>query len=241
MANIRWQEQPFTVDVLGNDVNVFYYGNYGGPDYPDTSALVTKKNGGLLSENQLEKKGLAAVSTLDFFFYEHDVRSNRADTVEEQAGADIKLLKSLTYRDTSYSSDPEDLLYDAIASFGMIGSLIINDSLELVSPKLLLDALTDAVNDLLAGMEGLAHENPIELAAILAGLFNEPFGTELFDFTFPDIGPNPELTEFRVVNAEAAAINEGDPSPYSVASDEYQLVQADPVALTFDLGLLLAA
>jgi hypothetical protein len=244
MANIKWQEQPFTVDVLGNDVNVFYYGNYGGPAYPDSSELVTKPNGRPLSEKQLSKTDLPAVDKADFFFYVHDVQSSQADTVQEQAAADVTLLKSLTYQDASYSSDPEAVLYDAITSFGMIGSLILNDSLGAASPKLLERALTDAVNDLTAGVQGLAQENPVELATIVAGLFNEPVGsTELtFDFTFPNIGAIPEATEFLVVNAVAEAINEpGDPSPYDFLSDDYQLaLHFNPVNSTFDLDLLSA-
>jgi hypothetical protein len=240
MANINWESGSpfFTEIVLGNEVNVFYYGNYGGPGYPDASELVTKKNGDPLSQNQLEKKGLAAVDTEDYFFYVHDVESLQANTVEEQALADIHLIKSLTYNDASYSSDPEALLYDAIATFGMIGSLLLSDSLDLISPTLLINAITDAVNDLAAGIEGLATENPAELTAILAGLFNDPpESTEFtFDFTFPDIGSNPELTEFLVVNAVAAAINEpGDPAAYNFFSDDYQLVLN---VNTFDLDLL---
>jgi hypothetical protein len=41
MTYIKWQEEPFTVDVFGQELSFFYYGNYGGPDYPDKQELVT--------------------------------------------------------------------------------------------------------------------------------------------------------------------------------------------------------
>jgi hypothetical protein len=223
MANIRFEDPGFSVDVLGQLVTVPYYGNYGGPDSP--GILETNKKGEMLNKGQLK----ADVDILDFFFYVHDFQS----TFGDEAVADINLLQSLTYHDQSYHKDPEALLYDALVTIAMVGKLALEGNLSLAPPNLLVDALVDAYDDLIGGVEGLAAENPGELTAILNGLFGQPDapGVYSFEFVFPTLGGTEienEVAEALVVSAVAGFINEGgvtDPILIdTITDDAYKLV-----------------
>ena len=137
--------------------------------------------------------------------------------------ADIHLLEALTVTDTSY--DAEASLYDALATIGMLGRLLINDQLDLISPSLLLAAVTDAASDLEYALRNLpADEQLLALQTIFG-----PSVTGIYDlsFTFPSIsGVNAidELIEFFAVSGVAAAINEpGDILALPSGPDDYIL------------------
>src|SRR5687768_15209546 len=116
MAFIRWQPEndPFTIAVFGEELSFFYYGNYGGPDYPEKKELETGKKHEPLPEDELT---LEPVSPIDYFFYIHDVESNNGKAYNKhQAEADLSLLNSLTSYTSEDAIDAEEALYDGIAS-----------------------------------------------------------------------------------------------------------------------------
>src|SRR5829696_3652163 len=114
LANIKYLEDPFTVSVAGQDLSFFYYGNYGGPDYPDKQELVTAKHHEPLSpEALLATDAPNPLSTIDYFFYVHDVESNSGKGYNKhQAEADLNLLTNLALHTNPPGTDPEDLLYE---------------------------------------------------------------------------------------------------------------------------------
>jgi hypothetical protein len=239
-VNIHWNEDapdfPGTFEVGDTGLFFFYYGNYGGPAYPNSAELETGPGGSPLPVDQLS---LTAEDLLDYHFYVHDAQSLKAgpNYNKKQAQADINLINSLTYGDQSYNADPEASLYDGLATLAMIGQLAIHNKLGLISPTLLLDALTDAAHDIQFGIQGVAASNPIELAALFdvvadgqvdgdvqlaGGVF-----TYRLPFTFPDISSNGfvnELVEATVIAAVQDEINEVEfPAFQTFLTDNYVL------------------
>jgi hypothetical protein len=149
------------------------------------------------------------VDRLDYLFYRHDVASNDVGEAytRGQARADVSLIKSLIKLDASYN--PEASLYAGSASFAMIGRLAINDKLHLVSPKVLIAAVEDAVGDIQYGLENLPHQ---ELVAALGKLFeptSDP-GVFAFDFEVETTSFRQEVVEYVALNALNDAIDFGD-------------------------------
>jgi hypothetical protein len=234
MTYIKWQEEPFTVDVFGQELSFFYYGNYGGPDYPDKQELVTAKKHQPLSAEELALTDAPQpVSSIDYYFYVHDVESNSGNGYNKhQIEADLHLLTSLT----EYTSgDPEESLYDGVASIAMIFQLFTHNQADSQTIPLLIDAVHKAVDDIETGLLGLAN-NPdpfaqAELAALLGVVFGLPtLGVYELEFTFPNMGLpeiQQEFLEGTVVNAIGDAINEvGEPAympPFAGGTDDYVL------------------
>jgi hypothetical protein len=253
MSAILWQD-PFYVNLTTGAVSEEFqtgfvavpkYGNYGGAFHPDEE-LLTKHNGDPYSYKQLVKFGDETqdpFDIIDYDFYVHDAELAKAGPgyTIDHALADIKLLEALTLTDTSY--DPEASLYDALVTLGMVGRLLINDQLDMISPTFLLAALTDAANDLEYALQHLpTNEQLLALETIFGPSDNGIF--EL-DFTFPSIPGasefEQEIVEFSAITAVAAAINEpsqGDmTAPVLFGGDDYTLRFN---TLTSDLDILLA-
>ncbi|MDP8920660.1 MAG: hypothetical protein M3O00_17625 [Pseudomonadota bacterium] len=223
MAFINWDKtfpvDPSTGEVLpvGREgaLELPTYGNYGGGGYSAGEfggQLLTTSSGRPLSQTRLTTLGSKSedpVDRLDYLFYRHDVASNDVGEAytRGQARADVSLIKSLIKLDASY--DPEASLYAGSASFAMIGRLAINDKLHLVSPKVLIAAVEDAVGDIQYGLENLPHQ---ELVAALGKLFeptSDP-GVFAFDFEVETTSFRQEVVEYVALNALNDAIDFGD-------------------------------
>jgi hypothetical protein len=115
-------------------------------------------------------------------YYVHDFEIRSADTPEEQAAADIKLITSLTFADSSYANDPEATFYDGVATLGLIGRLAVNGQFDLLedSPVLLTTALVDSAADIEYGLDNFSKK---ELNIALDTLF-EPSGNKNYSFGF---------------------------------------------------------
>jgi hypothetical protein len=199
MTYILWDD-PFFVDPTtgvaydtyqAGTIPVPKYGNYGGA-FSDPLSFPSIKG---------------PVDASDGFYQVHDSESELAGSNEMlQVAADIKLITSLTFDDSSYSADPEATLYDGIVTAGLIGRLAINDELGLVGPGLLSSALVDAAQDIEFGLDHLPKP---ELNVALDAFF-EQSGKHTFTFSF-DITTQSfgeELVEAVVIQAVAGAINE---------------------------------
>ena len=196
MSLINWEE-PFYINLATGETSATpvigsipwpTYGNYGGGAAYSAGEfggeLLTKSNGDPYSRKKLEKLGDQNEDPLDpadYLYYRHDVESALAGEgyTEAQAEADVSLLKSLVRLDASY--DPEASLYAGFATLAMIGSLAINDQLDLVSPMLLFRALEDAVGDIEHGLTNLPEA---ELAIVLGLLFVPTIDEDVFHFDF---------------------------------------------------------
>ncbi len=242
MVYINW-ERTFPVDPSTGEVlpigttgalELPTYGNYGGGGYSAGQfggQLLTTSSGKPLSQARLTALGSETedpVDRLDYLFYRHDVASNDVGEAytRGQAKADVSLIKSLIGLDASY--DPEASLYAGGATLTMIGRLAVNDKLHLISPKVLIAAVEDAVGDIRYGLENLPRE---ELAVALNTLF-EPTSPGVFTFGF-DVTTTTlreEFVEYVVLNAlnDAIDFGEADDAPLDTGFpvsgvSEYQL------------------
>jgi hypothetical protein len=220
MSNIRWDEL-FYVDPATGAVSQEHeagfiaapnYGTYGGPFNPE-EPLLTKHNGDAYSYKQLVKVGDATqdpVDIIDYYFYLHDFQLSQAGPgyTDAHASADINLLRSLTLTDTTY--DAEASLYDGFVTLAMIQRLVVNDQLDMISPTLLLSAVTDAANDIEYGLQHLPADEQLLALQTIFGLGDN--GIYQLEFTFPSVpGASEfqnELLEFSAITAVATAINE---------------------------------
>jgi hypothetical protein len=239
MSNIRWDEL-FYVDPTTGAVSQVpeegfiaapNYGTYGGPFNPE-EPLLTKNNGDPYSYKQLVKVGDATqdpVDIIDYFFYLHDLELAQAGSgyTDDHALADINLLQSLTLTDTSY--DAEASLYDGVVTLAMIQRLAVNDQLDMISPTLLLAAVTDAANDIEYGLQHLPDDEKLLALETIFGPLSDD-GSYQLEFTFPSIpGASEfqnEVVEFVAITAVANAINEqGDMAapPLFSPEDDYIL------------------
>jgi hypothetical protein len=242
MTHIHWNDlyyvDPTTGEAFetGGDglIPVPTYGAYGGAFHPG-GKLPT--NGGAMygSFNDLRAATLGTplqpVDRSDFYYYVHDYQSNNADTLEEQAAADINLITALTFGDSSYANDPEATFYDGIATVGLLGRLAVTDQFDPLenNPVLLATALVDSATDIEFGLE---HFSKKELKVALDTWF-EPSGKKQFSFGF-EIETQTffeEITEAAVINALVRALNESnDPvvhttsGPFTAGTSEYELV-----------------
>jgi hypothetical protein len=234
MTYILWND-PFYVDPTTGEAFADYqtgtipvpkYGNYGGA-----------------FSDPLSFPSVIYVDDSDKFYAQHDLASAQAgDNEMLQAEADIALITSLTFFDSTYSADPEATLYDGIVTAGLIGRLAINDELGQVDPVLLGSALVDAAQDIEFGLDNLLKP---ELKLALDSFF-EQSGKNTFTFSF-DITTQSfgeELVEAAAIQAVASAINEkNDPmvdtglfdNPFAGGTSEYEFVYN---VKTHDLDLI---
>jgi hypothetical protein len=234
MTYILWND-PFYVDPTTGEAYETYqpgtipvpkYGNYGGA-FSDPNSFPS----------------VTYVDQSDYFYSLHDIALEQAGSDEaKQAEADINLITSLTFNDTSYSADPEATLYDGIVTLGLIERLAVNDELGLVDPVLLGSALVDAARDIEFGLDHLPKP---ELNLALDSFF-EQSGKQTFTFSF-DITTQSfaeELVEAAAIQAVASAINEkNDPmvdtglfdNPFAGGTSEYEFVYN---VKTHDLDLI---
>ncbi|MGF9764675.1 hypothetical protein AAII07_57320 [Microvirga sp. 0TCS3.31] len=240
MAFINW-ERTFPVDPSTGEVlpvgtegalDLPTYGNYGGGGYSAGEfggQLLTTSSGRPLSQTRLTKTGLESKDPLDYLFYRHDVASNDVGEPYDrgQAKADASLIRSLIKLDASY--DPEASFYAGGTTLAMIGRLAINDELHLLSPKVLISAVGDAVGDIQYGLENLPQQ---ELVAALGSLFeptSDP-GVFAFDFEVETTSIRQEFIEYVALNAlnDAIDFGEADDAPLDTGFpvggvSEYQL------------------
>jgi hypothetical protein len=235
MTYVLWNE-PFYVDPTTGEayadnqpgtIPVPKYGNYGGAfSDPNSFPSIT-----------------GPVDQSDYFYSVHDTESELAGSNEmEQAAADIKLISSLTFFDSSYSADPEATLYDGIVTAGLIGRLAINDQLGLVDLSLLGSALVDAAQDIEFGLDHLLKpELKLALDSFLEQSGKNTF-TFSFDITTQSFGE--ELVEAAAIQTVASAINEKNDSmvdtglfsnPFAGGTSEYEFVYN---VKTHDLDLI---
>jgi hypothetical protein len=242
MANIKWEEPPFTVIVGDQDLSFFYYGNYGGPDYPDKKDLITAKKNEPLSWTELSATDAPEPADLiDYYFYVHDVESSNGNGYnKQQAEADFNLLTNLAGHT---STDPEESLYDGVATLAMAFELVTHDQVDAQNILFIIEAVHGAIDEIQDGISGLASDPATltELAAILSVVFGpatDPTGTVFeLEFTFPDVGrteEQQEFLEFAVINALGEAINE----PGEVAYVPPLLGGTDDYLLRFDVAQL---
>jgi hypothetical protein len=243
MAFIHWNDlfyvDPTTGEAFetGDEglIPVPTYGAYGGAFHPE-GELPT--NGGAMygSFNDLQAATLGTpalkpVDWSDYYYYVHDFEIRNADTPEEQAAADIKLITSLTFGDSSYANDPEATFYDGVATLGLIGRLAVNDQFDLLedNPVLLTTALVDSAADIEYGLDNFSKK---ELNLALDTLF-EPSGNKQFSLGFEITTQTffEEVAEAAVINAAAFTLNESnDPRvntiswPSIVGTSEYAFV-----------------
>jgi hypothetical protein len=248
MTYINW-EKTFPVDPSTGEVlpvgaegalDLPTYGNYGGGGYSAGEfggQLLTTSSGRPLSLARLTKLGSEfedPLDRLDYLFYRHDVASNDVGEPYNrgQATADASLVKSLTMLDASY--DPEASFYAGGATLAMIGRLAINDKLHLLSPKVLIAAVEDAVGDIQYGLENLPQQ---ELVAALGILFEPTSETGVFAFNVKveTTSIRQEFVEYLALNALNDAVDFGE-------ADDAPLETGLPVSgvseyrLTFDVA-----
>jgi hypothetical protein len=244
MAFIHWNDlfyvDPTTGEAFetGDEglIPVPKYGVYGGAFNPEPGTELPTNEGAIYGsfdelkaatqDSELEPKDES-----DYKYYVHDFEIRSADTPEEQAAADIKLITSLTFADSSYANDPEATFYDGVATLGLIGRLAVNGQFDLLedSPVLLTTALVDSAADIEYGLDNFSKK---ELNIALDTLF-EPSGNKNYSFCFEVTTQTffEEAAEAAVINAAAFTLNESnDPRvntiswPSIVGTSEYALV-----------------
>ena len=248
MAYINWARtfpvDPSTGEVLpvGTEaaLDLPTYGNYGGGGYSAGvfgGQLLTTSSGRPLSLTRLTELGSEfedPLDRLDYFFYRHDVASSDVGEPYNrgQAKADASLVKSLIKLDASY--DPEASFYAGGATLAMIGRLAINDKLHLLSPKVLIAAVEDAVGDIQYGLENLPQQELVAALGILFEPTSEP-GVLAFNFEVETTSVRQEFVEYLALNALNDAIDFGE-------ADDAPLETGFPVSgvsdyrLTFDVA-----
>ena len=170
----------------------------------------------------------------------HDVESNSGKGYNKhQAEADLNLLTSLATN--TASTDPEDLLYEGVATLAMVFQLATHNQIDAQNIPFVVGAVDQAIQEIQTGVAGLALINPVELAAILAGVFGAPTGTAYeLEFTFPNTGGTEiqqEFLEAMVTTAIGDVINEAGELAYvppPVGTDDY-LFRFDVATLDLDL------
>jgi len=208
------------------------YGAYGGAFHPG-GELPTDEGNMYGSFSDLEQAtsgtSLEPVDLSDYYYYVHDFQSNNANTSEEQAEADINLINSLTFNDSSYANDPEATFYDGIVTVGLLGRLAVTDQFDLLDPGLLTSAIADAATDIEFGLDSFSKK---ELNVALDTLF-EASGKKQFSLGFEITTQSfsEELIEAAVINSVVLAINESDDPPvnttslpFLVGTSEYEFV-----------------
>ena len=146
MTHINWDVvfhvDPLTLEPAASGVPVPTYGNYGGPGYSE----------GVFGPPELPL--VPPADDLDRLFRRHDVASAEADTAEEQAAADLRLLKQIL-RFEPGDLDAEGSLYGGLAVLAMIEQLAAGGHLDLLGPRKLAGAVQEAVEDIGRGLAGL--------------------------------------------------------------------------------------
>jgi hypothetical protein len=163
MANINWDVvfhiDPETLQPAASGVPIPTYGKYGGAGY---------------SEGEFAPPStpyVAPADLLDRFFRAHDIASYAADTPEEQAAADVALLRKIVAL-TPAQLDAEASLYGGFATLAMIEELEANDSLDLLSQRQLVHATQDALGNIGRGLAGLDFVERVEALGWLGDVFD---------------------------------------------------------------------
>jgi hypothetical protein len=225
------------------------YGEYGGVNYsngePNGTPVTTgNRKNPYLTYEQLNSDPDAAnpVDFLDYLFYRHDVALMLAgDNPKKQAAADAALLQALVvYEPAADLANPaaadraEASLYEGATIIAMLYQLANANQLGLISPTVLMAAVTDAINSIAQGipalqdhLDDLPEGSPFGVAD---GLFYFGFSTAVLS----------EATEALVIGTAALSLNEfdlGDPGfpPLFTANDDY-VITFNPTNSDVDLA-----
>ncbi|MFH5924247.1 hypothetical protein [Roseomonas xinghualingensis] len=153
MANIHWNQQFFvdsaTLQPASSGIPLPTYGNFGGAGYSQ----------GVFSANPDPAQfDPVPVDALDQQFEIHDQESAAADTVAEQAAADVTLIRGIEAANQVHQPDPEAALYGGGATLAMIEQLAAANSLELLAPGEFAEVSGNALESIGRGIAGLSAE-----------------------------------------------------------------------------------